>query len=232
MIKMILLGPPGVGKGTQAALLSKHYCVPILSTGHLLRTLIQNPEETKNTNTNSSNPFLHKIKKSIENGELVDDSIIGEIFKKKFSSQECGNGFILDGFPRTLKQVELLEAILRSSYGSSMITVIDMIVHEEELIKRLSFRFMCTNCGKIYNKYTLKPKVFGVCDVCQATNFTKRIDDNPEVIRTRIGVYFKQTEPLTDYYKSSPLYLKIYGTNNIEEIFLEIIQFLDAKYSK
>lgn len=182
-MKIILLGPPGSGKGTYASRLSPILKIPHISTGDIFRKEIK--EQTE----------LGKIVKEIvKSGELVPNDIVVEIVKKRLNQDDTKNGFILDGFPRTLKQAEELGRIAKID------VVINLVVPEDIIIKRLSSRRVCKKCGTIFNILTLKPKQEGICDNCGGELYQRK-DDMPEVIKDRIKVYEKQTEPLINFYK-------------------------------
>lgn len=182
-----MFGPPGSGKGTYASLLFERLHLPHISTGDLVRQEIKDGT---------------KIGKQIEDyskrGLLVPDDIIIGLLKKRISQPDCSGGFILDGFPRTIPQAEALEKI------ASVEVVIDLVVPDDVIIERLSTRLTCKNCGAIFNRLFLKPKVEGICDKCSCQLYT-RDDDKPEVIKERLNTYRKQTHPLLEYYKEKGL---------------------------
>ncbi len=213
MIKIIMLGPPGAGKGTYAARLSPKLNIPTISTGDLLRGAKNDPE------------IGETIKEYEAKGELVPDKIVIEILKKRLEQEDTKNGFILDGFPRTIEQAKVLEEI------SDIDAVINLNVPEEILIKRLSSRRQCKKCGAIYNLLYLKPKVEGVCDKCGGELY-QRNDDKPEAIKERLKVYHEKTEPLIDYYTNKGKLITI-TTNRIdvppEEQVDKIMQALKEK---
>lgn len=190
MIKIIMLGPPGAGKGTYATRLAPKLGIPTISTGELLRAARDDPE------------IGETIRKYQDSGELVPDEIVIQILKKRLEQDDAKNGFILDGFPRTLEQAKALETI------TNIDVVVNLDVPEEILIKRLSARRQCKKCGAIYNLLYLKPKVDGICDKCGGELY-QRDDDKPEAIKERLRVYHEKTAPLIDYYKEKGIMITI-----------------------
>jgi adenylate kinase len=190
MVKIVMLGPPGAGKGTYATRLAPKLGIPTISTGDLLRAARDDPE------------FGETIKKYQDSGELVPDEIVIKILKKRLEQEDAKNGFILDGFPRTLEQAKALEDI------SNIDAVINLDVPEEIIVQRLSSRRICPKCGAIYNLLYLKPKVDNKCDKCGA-ELIQRDDDKPEAIKERLKVYHEKTEPLIDFYKNKGVLITI-----------------------
>jgi adenylate kinase len=186
-LKLILFGPPGAGKGTYASKLKEKLGFPHISTGDLVREEIIKKTEIGKT-----------IRKYSEHGDLVPDAIILRLLVKRLNKPDCENGFILDGFPRTLSQAKALEKIC------DVDLVINFNVSDDIIIKRLSNRLICKQCRAIFNSVTLKPKKDGVCDVCGGLLY-KRKDDKPEIINERLKVYKKKTKPLLEYYKKKNL---------------------------
>lgn len=186
-MRLILLGPPGSGKGTYASRLSPILGVPQIATGDLIRTEIATGSE-----------LGQRIKKYYDAGELVPDELVIELLKKRLAQADAQNGFILDGFPRTVAQAEALEQI------TPIDRVINLVVPEDVIIARLSARLVCRNCGAVYNTRTLPPEKEGVCDKCGGELY-RRSDDEPETIRRRLKVYAEQTAPLIDYYRQKDL---------------------------
>lgn len=191
-MRMVLLGPPGSGKGTYASRLSVVLGVPHVSTGDMVR------EEIK-----AQTRLGKAIKGYSDKGELVPDKIVVELLEKRLGKPDCREGFILDGFPRTIKQAEALEEI------SKIDLIINLNVPDEIIIQRLSNRLLCRRCGAIYNKLTLKPKKDDVCDRCGGKLY-QREDDKPEVIQERLNIYRKKTEPLIEYYKRKGVLKDVY----------------------
>jgi len=191
-MKIVMLGPPGSGKGTYAFRLTKILGVPHISTGDMVR------EEIK-----AQTELGKKIKEYSDKGELVPDEIIINLLAERLRKPDAQKGFILDGFPRTLRQAEALEEI------SKIDLVINLNVPDEIIVQRLSNRLVCKRCGAIYNRLTLKPKVNGVCDVCGGELY-QREDDKPEVIQERLKVYRRNTAPLIEYYRKKSLLRDVY----------------------
>ncbi len=183
-MKFIFLGPPGAGKGTLAAVVSMKYGIPHISTGVIFREAIK-----------AGSPLGLKVKAIIDSGALVSDELTIELVKERLSQNDVSNGFILDGFPRTIAQAEGLSAI------SDIDAVVNFTISDQDVVKRLSGRRVCKNCGQNYHIDFIKPKAEGVCDVCGGELFI-RDDDKPEAIQKRLEVYAKQTEPLIDFYKN------------------------------
>jgi len=185
-VRIVIFGPPGSGKGTYASRLTKKLGIPHISTGDLVREEIRN-----------QTPLGKTIEKYSSSGMLVPDEIITEILKKRLAS-ELSKGFILEGYPRTVGQARELEKI------TNIDVVVNLNVPDNVIVKRLSARLQCKNCGAIYNEITMKPKVAGKCDKCGGELF-KRVDDQPEVIRERLKVYQEASEPVVGYYRSKNL---------------------------
>jgi adenylate kinase len=183
-MNLIILGAPGSGKGTQTTRLKAKLNIPAISTGDIFRNEIK--EETE---------LGKRIKKYLDSGQLVPDEIVIDVIKERIKQPDCKNGFILDGFPRTLEQAKALDKIVKID------ACINLSVPKEIIVKRLSARRTCKNCGEIYNLLVLKPKVDGVCDKCGGPLF-QRDDDRESVIEERFRVYERQTEPLLKYYES------------------------------
>jgi len=190
-LKLVLLGPPGSGKGTYAQRIGPKLGIPHISTGDMFRENIKNKTE-----------LGKKAKEYIDKGELVPDEITIEMLKQRLEQDDAKNGFILDGFPRTTTQAEALDKITKID------AVINLVVPDEVVIARLSSRRQCKKCGKIYNVLFLKPKKEGVCDVCGGELY-QREDDKPEVIKERLKVYTKNTAPLIEYYKKKGVIIDI-----------------------
>lgn len=185
-MRIVIFGPPGSGKGTYASRLTKRLGIPHISTGDLVREEIRN-----------QTPLGRTIEKYSSSGTLVPDVIITEILRKRLASQ-LSRGFILEGYPRTVGQAKELEKITKID------VVVNLNVPDNVIVKRLSARLQCKNCGAIYNEITMKPRVAGKCDKCGGELF-KRVDDQPEVIRERLKVYQEASEPVVDYYRSKNL---------------------------
>jgi adenylate kinase len=212
-MKLIMLGAPGCGKGTQAAKLSKQLNVPTISTGVIIRNAITQGTE------------IGKLAKSyIDNGELVPDDVVVAILKERIKMPDCNNGFILDGFPRTLYQAEVLEQL-----GVQIDAVINIVVDEEEILRRLTGRLQCPHCGSTYHVTDNPPKTEGVCDICKEI-LTAREDDKPEIIRQRLDVYNKQTKPLEEFYRNKGILKTIFGKNDVRETTRSVFAAIGVDY--
>ncbi|CAL7962312.1 Adenylate kinase [Alphaproteobacteria bacterium] len=211
---IVLLGPPGVGKGTQGALLSKEYNVPILSTGVVLRSLV----------AENSSEFAHQVKLIMDAGELVSDELVTKIICNRIIEPDCKKGFILDGFPRTIIQADVLKQVFEKLHiDYNNLIILNLEVDLDYLTKRLQGRFMCAKCGYVYNKFFLMPKQADVCDICGSKEFIHRKDDDMEIIKKRITTYQEQTQPLVAYYKTHPKFKSIDGCNAVSEVFKTIV---------
>ncbi|NLM50095.1 MAG: adenylate kinase [Clostridiaceae bacterium] len=210
-MKLILFGPPGAGKGTQAEFLSQTFSIPSISTGAIIRNAIR--EKT---------PMGIAAEKYIDEGQLVPDEVVIEIVKERISEDDCKNGYILDGFPRTLNQ-----AVALKNMGEKIDHVIDLEVSDEDLIKRLSGRRECKSCGAPYHIKYNPPKVDGVCDKCGGT-LISREDDDPETVRKRLVVYHKQTEPLKEFYKKEGLLRIVKGQEELADTKKEVLKALEV----
>ena len=210
---IVLFGPPGSGKGTQAKLLAEKYGVPHISTGDILRENLNN--ETK---------LGLEAKTYMDKGELVPDDVLIGIIKDRLSESDCASGFLLDGYPRTLPQAETLSKIL-SELGKNLDLVLNIDVPDEELLKRLAGRRMCV-CGASYHILFNKPKQEGICDLC-GSKLYRRDDDKEEAILNRLDVYKNQTRPLIDHYTQAGVMLTINGAADVAVVFNEICRMLD-----
>lgn len=205
-MRLVFLGAPGAGKGTQAKKLVEKYGIPQISTGDLLRAAVAN--ET---------PLGKEAKAYMDKGELVPDPVVLGMVKDRISQDDCKKGFILDGFPRNVIQAEALDKML-SEMNIPLDLALNLDVPFDDLMKRLTGRRTCKSCGQMYNIYYSPPKVDGKCDKCGGELF-QRDDDKEETIRKRLEVYRAQTEPLIDYYSKKGAFRSISGTGSIEEIF-------------
>ena len=215
-MKLILLGPPGAGKGTQAQRLQTRYGVVQLSTGDMLRAAVKAGTEVG-----------RKAKAIMEAGQLVSDDVIVGMIADRIEEPDCQNGFILDGFPRTVGQAEALDKML-SDKGLQLDAVIEMKVDEAALLKRITGRYSCAKCGAVYHDETHRPKVDGVCDQCGSTEFTRRPDDNPETVKARLEAYNAQTAPLLPYYRSRGVLKTVDGMAPIDEVTRQMERVLEA----
>ncbi|MCS7012756.1 MAG: adenylate kinase [Chloroherpetonaceae bacterium] len=205
-MRMILFGTPGVGKGTQAKILAEKHHVLHLSTGDMLRSAVA-----------AQTPVGLKAKAYMDRGELVPDAVIIEMIEQVLSSPQACKGFLLDGFPRTVPQAEALSDLLQRA-GQTLDHVINLTVPEDEVIRRLSGRLTCANCGAIYNKFYQPPKVAGQCDKCGSTDLRQRDDDKEDTVRRRLREYHAKTEPVLEYYRAKGLAIDIDANRSIEEV--------------
>ncbi|MFH1701349.1 MAG: adenylate kinase [Candidatus Zixiibacteriota bacterium] len=212
-MNLIFLGAPGSGKGTQAVRLAKKISVLHLSTGDLLRAAVKNGTE-----------LGKKAEGYMKAGELVPDDIIIGLIEEKQNNAELKNGFILDGFPRTIPQAEALSMMFERA-GAKIDHAVLLDVDDEEIIKRLSGRMYCNDCQSGYNYPANMPKEEGVCDKCGG-KLVRRPDDEPEVVKNRLDVYKKQTQPIEDYYRGKSLLLPIPGIGTPDDIFNRIVKGL------
>jgi adenylate kinase len=203
-MRLILLGPPGAGKGTQAQRIVEKHGIPQLSTGDMLRAAVSAGTEVGK-----------RAKAVMDAGKLVSDDIVIAIVSERIDAPDCANGFILDGFPRTLVQADATEAML-SSKNLDLSAVIEIRVDDEILADRIAGRYTCANCGAGYHDENLKPKVDGVCDKCGSTHFKRRPDDNRDTVRTRLQAYYKETSPLIGYYHAKG---KLHSVDGMGEIY-------------
>lgn len=210
---VILLGAPGAGKGTHAKRLSSLLGIPHISTGDIFREEMEKNSE-----------LGQEVRRYVEKGELVPDEVVNQIVKKRLSQDDCKKGFILDGYPRTLQQAEALEQILKE-LSLPLKKVINLVVSEEEIIRRLSGRRICRNCGAIFHIVNMPPKKEGICDYCGGELY-QRDDDKPEAIRHRLAVYHKQTEPLIRFYEEKGLLVNVNCEVPLEQSVEEIVKIL------
>ncbi len=203
---LILLGPPGAGKGTQAQSLMSRYGLVQLSTGDMLRAAVKAGSEVG-----------LKAKAIMEAGQLVPDAVVTALIADQLDSQAHAPGFIFDGYPRTQAQAESLDALL-AERGLNLDHVIELTVDEEALVERIAGRFTCARCNEGYHDRFKLPKVAGVCDVCQSTEFKRRPDDNAETVRARLAVYRADTAPILPYYEAKGIVTRIDGMADIADV--------------
>ncbi|MCL6518639.1 MAG: adenylate kinase [Armatimonadetes bacterium] len=215
-MRLVLLGPPGAGKGTQASLISKKYKIPHISTGDILREAVKQGTE-----------LGRKAQEYMQKGELVPDEIVIGIVVERIQQPDCQNGFMLDGFPRTVVQAEALDEELRKR-NQELDAVLCFEVDEEEIVRRISGRRVCEKCGAVYNVNNLTSgKEDGICDKCGGRLAT-RPDDEPEAVRRRLQVYKKQTEPLIDYYRRKSILKTVKAVGAVQEIFARVEEILGS----
>lgn len=214
-MNLILLGPPGAGKGTQAEVLVAKRGLVQLSTGEMLRAAVKAGTEVGK-----------KAKAIMEAGGLVSDDIVIGIISDRIDQPDCAKGFILDGFPRTLNQAVALDTLLADK-GKTLDTVIEMKVKDDVLVDRISGRFSCAKCGAGYHDTNKRPKVEGKCDACGSTDFSRRADDNAETVKNRLMAYYRETAPLIGYYFAKGKLQSVDGMAQIDQVTQEIGAALD-----
>ena len=212
-MRIILLGPPGCGKGTQADIISKDFDIPHISTGDILRD-----------NVKRGTDVGKNAKDYMDSGRLVPDEIIICMMKERFLEDDCAKGFLLDGFPRTIAQAEALDDLL-DQMDMFLDYIVNIDVNDEDIINRISKRLSCSNCGDVYNLIFKKPKKDMSCDTCGG-KLHQRDDDKEEVIRNRLDVYRKQTAPLISYYKEK--IKNVDGSKNIGQVTKDILKILKS----
>jgi adenylate kinase len=215
-MNLVLLGPPGAGKGTQAKRLQDQRGLVQLSTGDMLRAAVAAGTE-----------LGRKAGDIMERGELVPDDLVIGLIAERVDADKGGKGFILDGFPRTIGQAEALDRLLEER-GKKVDRVVVLDVDDDKLVQRITGRFTCATCGEGYHDLYKRPKVEGVCDVCGGTKFTRRKDDTEEVVRARLKAYHAQTKPLISYYEGQGKVRSVDGMADIETVQKEIDQALDG----
>ncbi len=213
MKRVVLLGPPGAGKGTQAEGISAKYEIPHISTGDIFRA-----------NVKEGTPLGLRIRQYLDAGLLVPDELVCEVVEDRVEQPDCENGYLLDGFPRTVPQARFFDEYLEAK-GQELDKVIDIRVDEEALMARMTGRRVCRQCGKPYHIVTMPPKVEGVCDVCGGEVY-QRADDKPETVLNRFKVYDEQTSPLTEYYQAKGKLGPVDGNGSISEVFGAICALL------
>lgn len=212
-MKIIMLGAPGAGKGTQAKQIAGKYSIPHISTGDIFRANIKNGTE-----------LGKKAKEYMDQGLLVPDELTCDLVVDRIGQDDCANGFVLDGFPRTIPQAEALTDAL-NKLGEKMDFAIDVDVPDENIVKRMSGRRACLDCGATYHIVSIPPKQEGICDAC-GSKLVLRDDDKPETVQKRLDVYHEQTQPLIDYYKNQGILKSVDGTQPMEDVFADIVEIL------
>ena len=215
-MKIIMLGAPGAGKGTQAKKIAEKYGVPHISTGDIFRA-----------NLKAGTPLGLKAKEYMDKGALVPDSLTLELIMDRFANPDCANGYVLDGFPRTIPQAEALTEALKKN-NDDIDFAIDVDVPDEVIVNRMSGRRACVNCGATYHVVFNAPKVEGKCDACGA-DLILRNDDKPETVQNRLSVYHEQTQPLIDYYNGFGKLRSVDGTKDMADVFAAIVAILENK---
>ena len=209
-MKLILLGAPGAGKGTQAEIISEKYNIPTISTGNIIRAALKNGTE-----------MGLKAKSYIDAGELVPDDVVIGIIKERLAESDCANGYILDGFPRTIPQAEALDEM-----GFGIDAALSIEVADSEIVKRMSGRRVCEKCGASYHTEYKKPTEDGVCKSCGGALVTRK-DDEPETVKNRLNVYHEQTEPLKDYYKNCGKLITVEGQDEVKDTTRLVLEALE-----
>ena len=212
-MKIIMLGAPGAGKGTQAKKIAEKYSIPHISTGDIFRANIKNGTE-----------LGIKAKTYMDQGLLVPDELVVDLVVDRLGQDDCANGCVLDGFPRTIPQAEALDAAL-TKVGQSVDYAINVEVPDENIVNRMSGRRACVNCGATYHIVYAPTKVENVCDTCQG-ELILRDDDKPETVQKRLNVYHEQTQPLIDYYTKKNILVEVDGTVDINDVFAAIVKVL------
>ena len=212
-MKIIMLGAPGAGKGTQAKMIAEKYGVPHISTGDIFRANIKNQTE-----------LGMEAKKYMDEGKLVPDDLTVKILLDRVAKEDCANGYVLDGFPRTIPQAEVLTEALEK-LNDAVDYAIDVDVPDENIVKRMSGRRACVNCGATYHIVHIPPKTENICDKC-GSELILRDDDKPETVLNRLKVYHDQTQPLIDYYTKKGILRTVDGTKDMKDVFEDIVKIL------
>lgn len=214
-MKIIMLGAPGAGKGTQAKMIADKYSIPHISTGDIFRANIKNGTE-----------LGKKAKTYMDQGLLVPDELVVDLVVDRVGQEDCSNGYVLDGFPRTIPQAESLDAALEK-LGSKVDYAINVEVPDENIVRRMSGRRACVACGATYHIVHIPTKVEGICDRC-GSELILRDDDKPETVKKRLTVYHEQTQPLIDYYNDKKVLVEVDGTKDMNDVFTDIVKILGA----
>ena len=210
-----MLGAPGAGKGTQAKMIADKYSIPHISTGDIFRANIKNGTE-----------LGKKAKTYMDQGLLVPDELVVDLAVDRVGQEDCSNGYVLDGFPRTIPQAESLDAALEK-LGSKVDYAINVEVPDENIVRRMSGRRACVACGATYHIVHIPTKVEGICDRC-GSELILRDDDKPETVKKRLAVYHEQTQPLIDYYNDKKVLVEVDGTKDMNDVFTDIVKILGA----
>ena len=213
-MKIIMLGAPGAGKGTQAKMIADRYSIPHISTGDIFRANIKNGTE-----------LGKKAKEYMDQGLLVPDELVCDLVVDRVQQPDCEKGYVLDGFPRTIPQAESLDAALEK-LGTAVEYAINVDVPDKNIVRRMSGRRACVACGATYHIEHIPPKKEGICDRC-GSELILRDDDKPETVTRRLDVYHNQTQPLIDYYTAKQISVDVDGTKNMDEVFSDIVKILE-----
>lgn len=214
-MKIIMLGAPGAGKGTQAQMIADKFNIPHISTGDIFRANIKNGTE-----------LGKKAKEFMDKGQLVPDELTVQLLLDRVANEDCKNGYVLDGFPRTIPQADVLDNEL-TKLGDKVDFAINVDVPDENIVRRMSGRRACLKCGATYHIEHIPPKKEGICDKC-GSELVQREDDKPETVQNRLSVYHEQTQPLIDYYDKKNILKTVDGTKDMQEVFSNIVGILNA----
>ncbi|MBE5839694.1 MULTISPECIES: adenylate kinase [Butyrivibrio] len=214
-MKIIMLGAPGAGKGTQAQMIADKFNIPHISTGDIFRANIKNGTE-----------LGKKAKEFMDKGQLVPDELTVQLLLDRVANDDCKNGYVLDGFPRTIPQADVLDSEL-TKLGDKVDFAINVDVPDENIVRRMSGRRACLKCGATYHIEHIPPKKEGICDKC-GSELVQREDDKPETVQNRLSVYHEQTQPLIDYYDKKNILKTVDGTKDMQEVFSNIVGILNA----
>ena len=214
-MRIIMLGAPGAGKGTQAAKICDHYGIPHISTGDIFRANIKGGTE-----------LGKKAKSYMDAGQLVPDELVCDLVADRIAQEDCAKGYVLDGFPRTIVQAEALDAAVEK-LGYKMDAAVNVDVPDDAIVSRMGGRRACVKCGATYHIVNLPPKTEGICDNC-GSELILRDDDKPETVKTRLDVYHAQTQPLIAYYEKAGILKTVDGTKDADDVFADIRKALEA----
>ena len=214
-MKIIMLGAPGAGKGTQAQMIADKFNIPHNSTGDIFRANIKNGTE-----------LGKKAKEFMDKGLLVPDELTVQLLLDRVANEDCKNGYVLDGFPRTIPQADVLDSEL-TKLGDKVDFAVNVDVPDENIVRRMSGRRACLKCGATYHIEHIPPKTEGICDKC-GSELVQREDDKPETVQNRLSVYHEQTQPLIDYYDKKNILKTVDGTKDMQEVFNDIVNILNA----
>ena len=214
-MKIIMLGAPGAGKGTQAQMIAEKFNIPHISTGDIFRANIKNGTE-----------LGKKAKEFMDKGQLVPDELTVELLLDRVANDDCKNGYVLDGFPRTIPQADVLDSEL-TKLGDKVDFAVNVDVPDENIVRRMSGRRACLKCGATYHIEHIPPKKEGICDTC-GSELVQRDDDKPETVQNRLKVYHEQTQPLIEYYDKKNILKNVDGTKDMQEVFTDIVNILNA----